>query len=334
MVGIFLSVILVLGQVEKSLNVIWKVADGRSFVRKVADYITLMVLMPISINVALAAGTMLESKVMGDHIDRFLPIDWIQALLLKGVPILVLSMTLYLIYIFFPNTKTRGVPTMIGAFVAGCFWFVTQNIYISMQIGVAKYNAIYGSFATIPLFLVWVWLGWLFVLIGAQLAYAIQKEPKYRFTIQIPHAALQLSAALDICRTISERFNLLQETRNEDLIETQPDYSPELIEATVDTLVEAEVLHHSKETGEILLSRPPDLITSRYIVETVLGSETPATDGGSKAALAVESAAETFPDDQPVTNQTSKAEFNKTEGKTDTAEGLKEEKDQAEPQLT
>ena len=58
MVGIFLSVILVLGQIEKSLNVIWKVKDGRSILRKVADYIALMILFPISINIALASGTL------------------------------------------------------------------------------------------------------------------------------------------------------------------------------------------------------------------------------------------------------------------------------------
>ncbi|MBT8356101.1 MAG: YihY/virulence factor BrkB family protein, partial [Desulfofustis sp.] len=174
MVGIFLSVILVLGQIEKSLNVIWKVKDGRSILRKVADYIALMILFPISINVALASGTMLESQTLSMHLDQFLPMDWLQTLLLKGVPILFLSLTLYVIYIFFPNTKTGGLPTIIGAFVAGFCWFLTQNVYISMQIGVAKYNAIYGSFATIPLFLAWVWVAWLFVLIGAQLAYAIQ----------------------------------------------------------------------------------------------------------------------------------------------------------------
>ena len=103
MVGIFLSVILVLGQIEKSLNVIWKVKDGRSILRKVADYIALMILFPISINVALAAGTMLSSQALNVHLDKFLPILWLQTLLLKGVPVLFLSLTLYVIYIFLAN---------------------------------------------------------------------------------------------------------------------------------------------------------------------------------------------------------------------------------------
>ena len=299
MVGIFLSVILVLGQIEKSLNVIWKVKNGRSFLRKVADYIALMILFPISINVALAAGTMMESQALSVHLDQFLPISWLQTLLLKGVPVLFLSLTLYVIYIFFPNTKTGGVPTMIGAFVAGFCWFLTQNIYISMQIGVAKYNAIYGSFATIPLFLAWVWVAWLFVLIGAQIAYAIQNEPTYHFTVRSFDPALRLSAALDVCKTIGQRFNSAEQTRSEDLIDSNRDYTPELVGQTVDTLVGAGLLHHFSETGELILSRPPEQISGRFVVETVLGSETPATFGGDRAALAVEGATDRFADDHP-----------------------------------
>ena len=294
MVGIFLSVILVLGQIEKSLNVIWKVKDGRSVLRKVADYISLMILFPIAINVALASGTMLESQTLSMHLDRFLPMVWLQTLLLKGVPILFLSLTLYVIYIFFPNTKTGGVPTMIGAVVAGSCWFLTQNVYLSMQIGVAKYNAIYGSFATIPLFLAWVWVAWLFVLIGAQLAYAIQNEPTYHFTSRPVEPALRLSAALDVCNTVGQRFNAAEQTRGEDLVDSHREYPPELVGQTVDTLVGAGLLHHSSETGEIILSRPPEKISGRSIVEAVFGTETPATAGGDQAAMAVTGAGAGF----------------------------------------
>lgn len=299
MVGIFLSVILVLGQIEKSLNVIWKVRDGRSILRKVADYIALMILFPISINVALAAGTMMESQALSVHIDHFLPVIWLQTLLLKGVPVLFLSLTLYVIYIFFPNTKTGGVPTMIGAFVAGLCWFLTQNVYLSMQIGVSKYNAIYGSFATIPLFLAWVWVAWLFVLVGAQLAYAIQNEPAYQFASRNFEPAIKLSAALDVSKTIGDRFNSAVQTRGEDLVNSFHEYSPELVKETVDTLVEAGLIHHSRETGELVLSQPPEQIPSRVIVESVLGKETPATYGGDKAAQAVEGAVEKVPDNYP-----------------------------------
>ena len=298
MVGIFLSVILVLGQIEKAMNAIWKVTNGRSFLRKLTDYITMMVLMPISLNVALAAGTLLESESLTLHVDRFLPMEWIQTLLLQGVPVLFLSVTIYIIYIFFPNTKTSGIPTMIGAFVAGCLWFITQNLYISMQIGVAKYNAIYGSFATIPLFLAWVWLGWLFILIGAQLAYAIQQEASYRFIEKKEQPATQLSAALDVCTAINNGFVDQRGTEIDDICKAFPQYNRELIEKTVAALIGEGVLHHAKETGKLMVSRPPEAITNQLIVETVLGTHPPSSDGGRVALQAITAAVSSFPEDQ------------------------------------
>ena len=300
MVGIFLSVILVLGQIEKAMNAIWKVKDGRSILRKITDYITMMVLMPISINIALAAGAMLKSQALTAQVDRFLPMAGIQTLLLQAVPVLFLSITIYIIYIFFPNTKTSGIPTMIGAFVAGCLWFLTQNVYISMQIGVAKYNAIYGSFATIPLFLAWVWLGWLFILIGAQLAYAIQQESRYRFIEKRVQPATQLSAALDVCAAVNQGFSQKHGTQIEDICAAFPEYSRELIESTVEALINADVLHHAEETGKLMVSRPPETITNQFIVEAVLGKDPPRTAGGRTASQAVAAAVQSFPADQPI----------------------------------
>lgn len=298
MVGILFSVIMVLGQVEKSLNVIWKVKDGRSFLRKVADYLALMILMPISLNVTLAAGTMLQSQSLGIHVDQFLPIEWIQTLLLKGLPIAVLSLTLYVAYIFFPNTKTQGIPTMIGALIAGTCWFVTQNIYIDMQIGVAKYNAIYGSFATIPLFLAWVWVGWLFVLIGAEIAYAIQNEPHHRFVSKTPRPVLQISAALDICSLIGRRFSGAQPTSTADITEQCPEYQPDLLKNVLDALVDNGILHYTKESDEIMPSRPPELLTNRKIIETVLGKDIPDTPGGHMTLQAITKIVDVVPEDR------------------------------------
>jgi len=292
------SVIMVLGQVEKSLNVIWKVENGRSFLRKVADYLALMVLMPISLNVALAAGTMLKSKSLNIHVDRYLPMEWLQDLLLQGIPILVLSFTLYVAYIFFPNTKTGGKATMTGALIAGTGWFITQNIYISMQIGVAKYNAIYGSFATIPLFLAWMWVGCLFVLLGAQIGYAIQIEPRYHFISRAPQPVLQISAALDICALIGTRFSRLEPTYQSDIIEQYPEYNQDLLEHTLGRLVDNGLLHYAREDDEIMPSRPPELLTNQKIVETVLGRDMPETPGGQTTLQAMTGIVKAFPEDQ------------------------------------
>jgi membrane protein len=296
MLGIFLSVILLLGQIETAMNSIWHVQDGRSALRKLTDYLTLMVLLPLALNVALAAGTVLGSESLTGQIDRFIPAAWIKIFLLNGVPILVLSATLFVMYVFFPNTKPKALPTMIGALLAGFLWFAIQNIYISLQVGVSKYNAIYGSFATIPLFLAWVYLGWLFVLIGAQVAFAIQKNNDYQLVRHPPAPALQISSALDLCSYVTSRFTRQQKTRVADIQAAYPAYEDEMLEHSVELLVAGGILHHAEETGCLMPSRPPESISNAQVIESVLGTDPPPTMGGRKTAKAVEAAVEALPE--------------------------------------
>jgi membrane protein len=290
MLGVFLSVILVLNQIETAMNAIWHVEAGRSILRKISDYLTLMILMPLSLNVALAAGTILESQALTQHLNHFIPGAWIRFLLLDGIPVFFLTLTLYILYIFFPNTKPKFIPTMIGALLAGLLWFVIQNLYISLQIGVAKYNAIYGSFATFPLFLAWIYLGWLFVLLGAQLAYAIQNCRQYQLVEKSAVPTVRLSAALDMCSLVCRRFLEEKGTTLDDVLIAYPFYNTRLLEQVQSSLIEENILHHSRETKELMPSRPPELITHQQIVEASLGTESPDSEGGKQSAAALQAA--------------------------------------------
>lgn len=295
MLGIFFTVILVLNNVETAMNAIWKVKAGRSILRKVTDYLTLMVLVPIAINVALAAGAVLKSQALAFHLDKLIPADWLQSLLLNGVPILFLTFALYAVYLFFPNTKLNMIPTFIGALLAGIFWFITQNVYISMQIGVAKYNAIYGSFATLPLFLVWIYFGRLFVLLGAQVAFAIQNNKRYRLTDQRDTPAIHLSAAFDICSAVSENFCKHKSTTLEQISEQFPQYRFELLETVRDQLVSADLMHHSEEKGTLMPSKPPESLDPHQLINAVIGSSHQDSNGGKASAAAVAAATASLP---------------------------------------
>jgi len=288
--GVFLAVILVLSQIEAAMNAIWHVESSRSLLRKVADYLTLMVLLPIAINVALAAGTVLTSESLSGHLDRLIPAAWMQSLLLGGVPILFLTVALYVVYIFFPNTRVKTIPTLIGALLAGTLWFATQNLFIGLQVGVANYNAIYGSFATIPLFLVWIYFGWLFVLLGAQVAYAIQNRASYPLQKRRNDGAQQLSAAFDICATIADRFEDGRGTTIDDLAAAAPCYHRNLVAATVDDLVAAGLLHHTSETGALMPSAPPGSIDHHRLISIFFGTTPPDTTGGRSTAEVIAAA--------------------------------------------
>ncbi|MGB3209578.1 MAG: YihY/virulence factor BrkB family protein [Desulforhopalus sp.] len=289
-VGIMVSVLLVLGHIESAMNAIWKVIAARSLLRKVADYLTLMILLPISINIAFAASAFLTSPVLALKMDRFIPFEWLQSLLLKPVPIFFITLTFYLMYIFFPNTKVKTIPAVIGASLAAALWFIVQNVYISLQLGVAKYNAIYGSFATLPLFLVWMYLGWIFILTGAQVAFAFQNEKTYRLVPFSGSPSLKLGAAFDIMDHIYTAFSARRPVTATNLAENLPHYSPPIIKDAVDDLTRAGIIYITQTDDRLFPSAPSEQYDRQKIVGIILGIEAPDTTGGKLSRKAIEAA--------------------------------------------
>jgi len=100
---------------------------------------------------------------------------------LNFLPFLVMIITLTLLYRFMPNTKVKWASALIGGIVGGVAIQLFQMIYLNGQLWIAKYNAIYGAFAAIPLLLLWVQMSWFIVLIGAELSYSAQNVRKFSF---------------------------------------------------------------------------------------------------------------------------------------------------------
>ncbi|WP_228721388.1 YihY/virulence factor BrkB family protein [Desulfosediminicola ganghwensis] len=279
-VGILLSVILVLGNIEMAMNAIWHVESSRSIIRKVSDYLTLLILMPISINVAFAASAFLKNPTLASKFEMLFPFQWLETLILKLIPVFFISLTLYIIYIFFPNTKVRSLPAAIGAVLAAIAWFVVQNAYITLQVGVSKYNAIYGSFATLPLFLVWMYLGWLFILGGAQIAYACQHINSYSLRSSSSSPARKLGAALDIMSEVTAGYQTHQSVTVNSLADKLSAYSARLIEEAVADLQKAELLYLTAIQEQLL---PAGNYSKQMIVDAILGTDAADTPGGQSS---------------------------------------------------
>ncbi len=288
--GMILSVVLVFGNIEMAMNAIWHVESGRSVMRKIADYLALLVLMPISINVGFAASAVVTNEALLSKFEVILPIIWIQAIILKLIPIFFFSLTLFVIYLFFPNTKVKTIPALTGALFAGFFWFEAQNFYISLQVGVARYNAIYGSFATVPLFLIWMYFGWVFILIGAQIAYSCQNQDNYQIRPLPAEPALQLGAAFDIVAHVFSTFEQEQPTSLEKVQESLTDYQPALLSQTTELLISAGILHTINKNGHLMPSAPLKKTGHDRIIEAVLGSNFTDTQGGKDSCLALKAA--------------------------------------------
>lgn len=207
---VFWVVIKVLGQIEKSFNDIWGIKESRSIGRKFTDYVSIMLICPILVIVSGSATVVAASKI--ETIVRSVP--FLQFLgpvvftLLKLLPYGVGWGLFAFIYAFMPNTKVNLKSALLGGVVAGTLYQVVQWVYISSQIGVSKYGAIYGSFAALPLFLIWLQLSWLVVLFGAELSFAHQNVDTYEFEPDCLRASRNFKTllALVVTRMLAVNF--------------------------------------------------------------------------------------------------------------------------------
>ncbi len=305
-IGVLIGVLLMLSHIESAMNAIWKVSAGRPIPRKIADYLTLMLLLPISINLAFAAGAFLKSPALALRLDSLIPFEWLQSFLLKPIPVFFVCLTFYVMYIFFPNTRVKNLPAVIGALLAAVIWFMVQNIYISLQLGVSNYNAIYGSFATLPLFILWMYLGWMFILTGAQVAYAFQNVTTYRLVPFSGSPSLKLGAAFDIMDHLYASQASQKTVTAGSLAESLSHYYPLIINETLDKLTQAGVIHSSQTDERLLPAFPLEQYDRQKIVNIILGTEAPDTAGGTLSRRAIEAAGTTSNQGKQTTSEPKK----------------------------
>lgn len=180
---LFWTVIKVLGNIENSFNDIWGIKKARTFGRKFSDYLSIMMICPILFIMSSSVTVVITSQVtlIIEKLAFLGPVGTMIITSLKILPYAVIWVMFTYIYIFLPNTKVKFKSGLIAGIIAGTIYQIIQWGYITFQIGVSKFGAIYGSFAALPLFLVWLQISWLVVLFGAEISFAEQNVDTYEF---------------------------------------------------------------------------------------------------------------------------------------------------------
>lgn len=203
LIVLFWAVIKVLGQIEDSLNDIWGIKERRALGRKFSDYLSLMLICPVLIILSSSVTVFITTQVtlIMEQIKLLGAFSPIVLTFLKLLPYGLLWGLFTFLYIFMPNTKVRFSSALLAGIIAGTIFQVVQWAYITFQIGAANYNAIYGSFAAFPLFLVWLQLSWLIVLYGAEVSFAHQNVDTYEFEPDALRASRRLKTLLALQMT-------------------------------------------------------------------------------------------------------------------------------------
>lgn len=177
---LFITTVLALSNVEKALNFIWGVARQRPLVRRFPDYLAVLVVAPLLLTVALSLGASLRSDAV---VTRLLEVPLLDRLFKVGLhqaPTLLFWGAFTFLYWFLPNTTVRPLPALAGGGLAALGFSALQAGYVAFQVGVARSNALFGSFAALPVLLVWIFFSWVIVLLGAELAFALQNFATFR----------------------------------------------------------------------------------------------------------------------------------------------------------
>ncbi len=180
------AVIKVLDHIELSFNAVWGVQEGRGWVRKFTEYLSVMVLAPILVILSGSLTVFLTTEIYKYLADGWLAL--VADLLQWGAqftPFVIIWLLFTFLFMAMPNTRVNFKAALIAAIISGTMFQLLQWGYVNFQVGVVRYNAIYGSFAALPLFLVWLQLSWMIVLLGAELSYAYQNVRRFIYSSEV-----------------------------------------------------------------------------------------------------------------------------------------------------
>ena len=200
------TVLMLVSNIEDAFNEIWQVKTSRSVFRTFTDYLAMFFVAPILI--VLSSGMSIFLATVADQMPDFMMLGTAVRWLLDLSPYVLMSLTFIALYIFMPNTRVKPMSALVPGICAGIAMQGLQFVYIHSQIFLSSYNAIYGSFAALPLFMLWLQISWTICLFGAELCYTNQNLDYYDYDAnagEISHRYRILLCALLMSR-ICRRF--------------------------------------------------------------------------------------------------------------------------------
>ena len=171
----------VLRHIEAALNDIWEIKNSRPWIRNLTDLLSIMVVAPILF--ILAQSTTVFITAIIQDLSKGMKLLGHLFLLIKLVPFGLIWLLFTMIYVVVPNTKVNFKSALVAGIIVGTTFQLSQWIFFKSQMGISKYNAIYGSFAFLPLLLIWIQTAWLILLLGAEIAFANQHINRYEFAL-------------------------------------------------------------------------------------------------------------------------------------------------------
>ncbi|OQY04431.1 MAG: hypothetical protein B6I20_03030 [Bacteroidetes bacterium 4572_117] len=267
------TVLKLLYQIENAFNIIWEVEKSRSFIRKFTDYLAIILIAPIivvfsgTINVYITT-ILLDFTQNTDFFDFISPIILIS---IKFVPYVLIWLLFTLLYLIIPNKGVKFTHAFIAGLIAGTAYQLIQFYYINFQIGFSRYNAIYGSFAALPLFLIWLQISWSIVLFGAQIASAFENINSYAYKNAYPLLSTTNKRVLSllVLKKIVNRFKAKEVAFSESELSKESKLPAHFISNIVDELNKVDLISKVINYKKPITLQPASDISSLSFADVI-----------------------------------------------------------------
>jgi membrane protein len=267
------------------------VQETRPIQRRFSDYLSVVIVGPILLLAATSMTTSLQSQWLVKWLIEHTYLSDTILLLFRMMPYLFIWLAMIFLYIFIPNTRVRLGSAVVGGVLAGTAWQIAQWGYFHFQVGVANYNAIYGTMAALPVFLVWVYTSWVIVLFGLEVVYAHQ----YRATRATQLLSTAQTAATRDVLALSTLLLVCSHFRDNAPPTVPKQLSAELgiqiheIEELLETLKDLHFLVEVSNNGSGWLpAREPSAIMLDEVLTALRGELPQAEESGAAWRTAIE----------------------------------------------
>ena len=273
LVFLLFSVYSLADNIEGNLNLIWQVKQSRSMSRKITDYFSLVILLPIGI-ILLSGTSMLADKIIARMAGFQLLGEFSKFLLKDALPYIISGLIFTGFYIFMPSTKVKFKYAIIPGFIVGCLFQILLKLYLDGQLALSSYNQIYGGFAALPLFLFWLNITWAIILFGCELTYVSQNNDNFNYfkepdKISRKHEDFY---SLMVMSLICKRFNNHEQALTRKELADQLHIPLRYVVASLDTLTDAKLLETVLKGDEREPAYVPATDTKQLTVVKVLSA--------------------------------------------------------------
>ncbi len=264
------TVVSTIQKIEGAFNFIWRVSTLRPLLQRISGYLSVVLLGPLLVFVAMSVTATVMNHAVVKELLTMAPLGGLYYVFGKLLPWLLVSGAFTVTYLIIPNTRVRVSSALVGGAVAGLLWQVSSWGFTAFVVGSTKYTAIYSSFAIVILFLIWLFISWLVLLLGASIVFYHQNPAATHPAAKVLRPRSRLALALEIMRHVGLAH--LGETPlcTRQSIAMALQLPPEQMDDIVNQLTKGGLLLSSDEDPPHLLpARSPEMITLKDIFDAV-----------------------------------------------------------------